>query len=339
MRKHILAVCDLEERYVGRFLEYLEETKEFPFETRVYTDIDTLKECCRNTEVDIILISESAYSPQLKECVGSGRIIILNESGKAVDEELFHVDKFQAANNLLREVMCYYAEKNLEFQMGTSISINTKVIGIYSPVKRCLQTSFALTLGQMLGKKQKVLYFNLETYSGFGRLLETEFKMDLTDLLYYSKNAKEKILLRLESIVEHVNGLDIIPPVFSLMDLNRVTFEEWKELLEAVCQSGSYNYIILDLSDSIQGLFDILRMCERVYTITPNDGTAQAKICQYETLLKLAQYTDILDKTVRYQFPRFRQIPVRVEQLPFSELGEYVRKIIMEEYGGQLSGS
>lgn len=331
MRKHILAVCDLEEKYVYRFLEYLEDAGEFPFDTRIYTDAEALAAFCLKNDVDMVLISESAYTRQVKEAAGAGKVVILNESGKVVDDELFHVDKYQAADHLLREVLCYYAEKDIHFEAGTAVHAKTKLIGVYSPVKRCLQTSFSLTLGQMLARDKKVLYFNLETYSGLGKLMETEFRMDLTDLLYYTRHAGKKFLLRLEGMVEHLNGLDIVPPVLSLMDLNRVLYEEWKELIEKVCMDCSYDYIILDLSDSIQGLFDILRMCERVYTITRNDGVAQAKISQYESLMKVMEYTDILEKTRKHQFPRFRQIPYRIEQLPFSELGEYVKGLLKEE--------
>ena len=38
----------------------------------------------------------------------------------------------------------------------------TKFIGIYSPVHRCLQSSFALTFAQLIAEKHPALYLNFE---------------------------------------------------------------------------------------------------------------------------------------------------------------------------------
>ena len=87
------------------------------------------------------------------------------------------------------------------------------IIGIYTPIGRCLQTTFSLTLGQMLAKKYKTLYLNFEAYSGFSKILNKRFENDISDLMYYFECAREKLAYRLESMVETVNGLDFVPPV------------------------------------------------------------------------------------------------------------------------------
>ena len=46
-------------------------------------------------------------------------------------------------------------------------SIGAEETYVYSPVKRCGKTCFALTLGQILAKRQSVLYLNLEECAGF----------------------------------------------------------------------------------------------------------------------------------------------------------------------------
>ena len=51
----------------------------------------------------------------------------------------------------------------------------TEIIGIFSPLGRCLKTSFALTLGQILAKERAVLYLNMEEYSGFEELMGKGF--------------------------------------------------------------------------------------------------------------------------------------------------------------------
>mgnify|MGYP006877199938 CR=1 FL=1 len=62
--------------------------------------------------------------------------------------------------------------------------VRALVVGIYSPVNRCFKSSLALTIGQVMAKKESVLYLNLEEYSGFTRLINSEYKADLSDVLY-----------------------------------------------------------------------------------------------------------------------------------------------------------
>lgn len=330
MNRRILAICDLETEYADRFADYLQDKKGLPFEVRVFSDASQLVEFCGSHEVGTILISEAAYCEQvmrLKEI----HIIILNESGNIVYPEYLNVDKYQPAENIIREVMCYYTEKE-EMQLPDVMTrTHTRLIGVYSPVKRSLQTTFALTLGQLMAKKSSVLYLNFESYSGFERILDRSFGMELSDLIYFCKHTKSKLLYRVESMIEKVGELNFVPPFFSVVDLNMISGEEWKELLVQLCEKCNYDYIILDLSDNMRGLFEILRMCETVYTTLCEDRMAEAKAEQYERLLKVSEYTDVLQKTKKCRLPQFHHLPVRMEQLVSGELAEYVKDLMKEE--------
>ena len=63
-------------------------------------------------------------------------------------------------------------------------------LGVYSPVGRCLKTSFALTMGKLLAQEERVLYLNLEEFSGLSVLMKEEYKSDLSDLLYFLQRWK-----------------------------------------------------------------------------------------------------------------------------------------------------
>ncbi len=39
-------------------------------------------------------------------------------------------------------------------------------------------------MGQLMAKSERVLYVNLEEYSGFSRLMKEEYSQDLSDVLY-----------------------------------------------------------------------------------------------------------------------------------------------------------
>ena len=196
---------------------------------------------------------------------------------------------------------------------------------------RCLQTSFAIALGEILAKEHKTLYLNFESFSGLGIRLNREFMTDMSDLMYYVSNAREALKERTETL----QNLDYIPPVFSCMDLARITPEQWSDVFWELERQGGYEYLILDLSEGMQGLFKILRMCRKIFTLVREDSAARAKLCHYKRLLERAEYEDILKKTRKCKLPLIRNLPPDLGELPYGELAGYARKMVREEIYGE----
>ena len=78
------------------------------------------------------------------------------------------------------------------------------------------------------------------------------------DLLYYIKQGDENLGVRMQLAVQKSAGLDYLLPVPISMDLKEITKEEWLGLLEEIVRSSNYELVILDMSESVQGLFQIL---------------------------------------------------------------------------------
>ena len=245
------------------------------------------------------------------------------------------INKFQNPDKIveaLSESITDLSDWNFE-EAATDTAV--KLIGIYSPVKRCLQTTFALTMGQILAQEHKALYINFENYSGFGQMLRREFSMDMMDLMYYFRCAKDKLPLRLSSITQNINGLDYIPPMQSFAGVREANGKQWLELCEYLAGIGQYEYIILDLDDGMEGLFDLLRQCYKIYTITKEDSFAVAKISQYEQILRFHELEEIAEKTVKCRFPTFQEVPVNLELMTHGELAGYVKAIVREDLYGK----
>ena len=89
----------------------------------------------------------------------------------------------------------------------------------------------------------------------------------------------------------------------------------------------------MDLSESIQGTFEILCLCDRIYTIIQEEERARAKLAQYEEILRAYEYEEVLEKTKKEILPQFAQLPERIEQYTVGELARYIRKLIREDLG------
>lgn len=176
---------------------------------------------------------------------------------------------------------------------------------------------------------------NFERYSGLEALLKRSFQYDISDLVYYFQCAKEKLSLRLSSIVENIHGLDFVPPVQLYQSILGVHGQQWIELFAEIEKCSDYEYLILDLTDGVADLWDILRSCTHVYTITRGDGVSLAKMDQYERGLRTMEYEDVLAKTRKIEFPVFKEIPIRFDELTYGDLARYVKQYIIPDFVGE----
>lgn len=326
---HILAVCDSETEYAYQLVEYLSNKKGFPFQIQLFTSVNTLKEYSIHHPISVALIAEKDFSKDIFR-FPIGHSVVLGESYEKDCGDTKILYKYQSSEQIIKELLDWIA---LEGVLGRTVKDGKelKLIGVYSPVGKCLKTSFSFVLGQLLSKKYKVLYLNMEGYSGLEKLLQKDFKSDMSELIYYLQNSKEKFIYRMGSMTQRAGELDILPPFDSFLDFVSVSKEEWIQLFQEIEKGSDYEYLILDLSDAVQGLFDIMRLCDVIYTLSREDGFSMAKIAQYEEVLRKSNYEDIWAKTKHCKIPTIKNLPSGLLQLTYTELAEYVRQRIGED--------
>ena len=330
----VMALCDTEEEYAQLMTEFMRKQKNLPWELHTYTNVDTLLGT-EQSGLAMLVVAESAFRQELRG-LAPGCLVVLGESGVMRWEDISYVDKYQEAEEVFRQLLGVYmeiADIQLPFLRTNR---KTVFIGNYSPVHRCMQTSFAITMSLMLAKKHSTLYLNFEHYAGISELLPDMQTLDLADLLYFLNAQKDKFRLRLQTILKHKGALAYVPPMKSGQNLITVTAQEWLGLLEKIEELEEYEYVVLDLSESMQGLFEILRMCRHVYTLTREDRIARGKLLQYEQVLALYEYGDVLGKTKRLSLSHIQKLPEELEQLTKGNLADLVKGLLKSlEEGGE----
>ncbi len=337
MNEKIMAICDMEEGYAFRMAEYFLEKVKLPYTVHLFTAVEELERFAGREEIAVLLIAESAWKLLKEEYVRKQvtQLFILQESETQAAADLCCISKYQNPEKVVRAILDGLAEGEGWKECLEATDTQAKMIGIYSPVKRCLQTSFALTLGQLLAKEHKTLYLNFEMYSGLGEILRREYQSDMMDVVYYFQSAREKLALRLPSIIQNAGGLDYIPPMQYALGIREVPGEQWLALCRDLASIGEYEYLILDLDEGMEGLFELLKSCYKIYTITREDPFAMAKLRQYEQMLLANEWNEIADKTVKCRFPIFKELPASLDMMTHGELAKYVRAIISEDICGQ----
>lgn len=335
MKKNIFAVCDLEVDYAYNFIGYLNQKKNVPFEIQAFTSRESLIEYGKKKYIELLLISDKAMCREIKE-LDIGKIVILSEGVHLPELDQYpSVYKYQSSSDVIREVMaCYGEEKAVLPVQFPVLKKTTEILGVYSPLGRCLQTSFALTLGQILAKEKAALYLNLEEYSGFEELMGKGFAYNLSDLLYYVRQDNQNLTLKMNGMIQTINNLDFIPPVKAPADIRGTSWEDWEKLLKEIMMHSSYEVVVLDIGNGIDETFQLLDMCKKIYMPVQNDVMSSCKIAQFENLIRIWDYPQILSKIVKMKLPYHAGNSSQenyIEQLIWSELGDYVRTLLRKE--------
>jgi len=280
-------------------------------------------------EIEILMLTETVYQDTFRQ-KSIKKLMVLTEQKETVIEEVCCIYKYQAAEMLYREMMQWYGECESAVPLKRKNASSLQIIGIYSPIHRVLQTTLAITMGQVLAEKKKVLYVNFECFSGLEILMGQKFSGNFTDLLYYYQCAKEKLPYKLEGIVQSLNGLHIIPPALSYEDYESFHGNEWITILKDIGKAGGYDVLILDLSEQVRGLFQLLESCNDIFTIVSDDRMAKAKLAQYELLLRREHCDDVWNHTVKYELPFFKCLPSELERLSRCELALHAKQMLQE---------
>lgn len=314
MRRKQIAVCDREASYTCRFTEYANQRKETLFSVHGFTEFSELADFVKQNDVDISLLSlefagEAAKNGRL------GQVVYLSE------EEYLErqppgptLYKFQSCDEILRRILDLYAEQAPPGLGQVLRQEKMRLIGIYSPIRRTGGTSFALALGKELSKQRKTLYLNLEEYSGFQSLYPGGEGRSLSELLYFVKQEKGAFACKLAGMTRQLGGLDYISPLRSPVEFRQISREDWQRLLEILGRETGYETVILDLGESVAGLFELLEQCTLVYTPIEEDETARAKLFQYEETLRLLDFEDVLEKTKKLALPRGEELAALVRE-------------------------
>lgn len=333
MKKVNLAICDENELYCSRLSEYLRNHMDLAFNIISFTKVTAMERFFGENEAELVLISEGCFQQLCNE--GSlekyRNVIVLDEemsfldpkdAGAAGDEmAIERVSKYLPAERIVSSILNYCAERPGEFSgIGAGAgSEGCRVWGFYSPLSRCGQTSLALKMGEMLAEKGKTMLISFESFSALGSMFEMEPELDITDLIYHDELEPGCFCLNLERVKKSVNGLDIIPPAKTALQVRDIGYEKIMEIIRKLSVSCGYENVLLDLTEYPEGFFDILLSCDEIFTITRPGMEDSYRMDKYYEVLHGNGYEDILSRTVKCSLPHIRNT---------AEYEDYIRTLM-----------
>lgn len=335
--RRILAICDPDEQYLSRLSGYLTDHLSLPFEIREYTNAKRLCEDRQSAEPAILLISENLYPALLAHASQPFQdLILLEESDARRIEEVdleenvpawkhSRISKYTSTERIVTEILDHSISCSQVLRTGSGSAERFQIFGVYSPLTRCLQSTFAMTLAQTLKKRGKVLYMTFEPFASLPALQGLQAEYDLTDFLYFFECYPTKTPLYVEKVKQNISGIDVIPPARNYIEIKAIPGTKWEEMFKWIAQYTDYHYLVLDLHEFVCAHTSLLELSDRVFTMTREDDVSMSRILQYKELLIRNGLERVWEKTSRISLPLFDRLPARVEDYPQGPVGELVR--------------
>lgn len=299
MNERNLIICDREVRYANRLGENISERDDLAVKVYVCSNLEKVLEFSKDKPIHMFVVDEH-YCHEERNQIEASQVFVLCR-GKAHDlgNEENQIEKYQCADEIIREIFETYVDKTKENVMRCKKKQRARLLAVYSPIHRLGKTTFAITMGKECAKNKKVLYLNMEEYAGMS---ETE-GLNLGDIVYYLKQKNANLGIRLQAAVKKMEDLDYVMPIPIAKDLKEVSEHEWKMLLKEIVDNSIYELVIIDVGESVQGLYSLLEQCDRIYMPVLNDEVSQNKLRQYEENMKQLKKEKIERKTSRFVMP------------------------------------
>lgn len=304
----VFVVCDTQEEYAEQLFRMLSERFSGVYQFHLFHDVERMEEYLKSSYAEVLLLGEEYEKRVIQEaCAGQKIVLSGDPDGKNICGYP-SVFRYQSADKIIGAIKKILKKEEKRGRtrirdepLKKGVSPVKGLIGVYSPVHRIGKTRFAIRLGQKMAKQVPVLYINMEGYSGGDHYFHGGTDKDLGDLLYCVKQERDDYGLKISTMAGQAGNMDYIMPMKNEQDMRGVSRDEWIALLDLIMEKCIYEAVILDLGDAVNGLYDILKKCSKVYTLYIDDETAQAKLKQYEENLRTAGYADVLEHTVKKQ--------------------------------------
>ena len=299
MNERNLVICDREIRYATGLGENISSRDDLAVKVYVCSSLDKVMELSESKPIHLFVVEEG-YAYDERSQVEADQVFVLGR-GRVADlgEEECPIWKYQCADEIIREIFEVYVDRTKENVMRSMRKERARLVAVYSPIHRIGKTTFAIALGMECAKKKRVLYLNLEEFAG----MEGETGLNLGDILYYMKQGNGNVGIRLQAAVQKKDDLDYLAPIPILQDMKDVTEKEWEMLMKELVGNSAYELIILDMGESVQGIYRILEKCDRIYMPVSEDEVSLGKLKQYDENIKQLKLDKIERTTCRFVMP------------------------------------
>ena len=321
---HNLTICDSNQFYARKLSEFINSRKGYPFLARYCNSIEECKQMIHSGKADIILSNMENYE-KMKDEVDSERVIVMLDSKEGVDGNN-RIYKYQNCDVVLKEIL-KMASSIEDINVYINRSTTMKVIAVYTPNDSRIATSIALDIGKLLSGRASTLFISLDGMSVIPDITGIEVDVDMSDLV--CENMTEGGLSNaIIGSVRRLGNMDILPIMHNYQDMASVTNEEWKNFIRDIERKSDYEYVVIDLTESVRNLFDILKLANYI-CVAASKGTVDGyRYRQFMKEIEILYDTELKERINTFFVDVKSEIVFETSAGSMGPFGNYSRQFV-----------
>ncbi|MCL7748008.1 AAA family ATPase [Halalkalibacter alkaliphilus] len=277
MKKVSIVIADQDTSYIESLATYIRNSDySSKFDLKLFSQKERLGQFLSSDTHANILLAPTSMLPQELKGLRVDVVIGLSEQAQTTEgDSVQTIFKYQPLKNLLSQVLTIYYERNSEEPKKVVHDGGTKVISVFSATGGTGKTTVAYNLARQIAQLDShVFYLNIELVNSTPLLFETEEENNSSPLLYYLKANSEQLASKVEEMAVQddetgISFFNLLPSAEEMRDLSE---EELELLLTNLVDSGSYNYIVIDLDSTVNPKTLLaLKKSDQVFWLLNND--------------------------------------------------------------------
>ena len=253
-----VAVCDYDEKYLSSLLSYL-TCKCVNDDFSSFTKVEELISANQNKQFAYTVISEEFYD-ELTDAIGVNNELMLKSMGKIIYLSA-------SIDNLIRQdnsqVVYKYGPMDGLYRIlthrNTKASTSRKY-AVYSPTHHELTEMYGLSMCQMLSENKKVLLIDTMHCPIVRRLIRSEPRGGIIDVIYKLENEKKEEIV---DLIEEYDRVDVFPLSLNPTDMASVTRDEWGKLIDYIdaLDYETYVFVVDDINQGFRQIIEYVDNC------------------------------------------------------------------------------
>lgn len=283
-----VAIVDKDNLYLQRIARVFSEKYAENMDLYSFSSLESFESRSMTARFDMVLYGEGMIAV---EDIPNGQHAMYLVSQADLDkvEGVSAICKYQKHEILFKKIVSFCIDQDNTNYIKKNVMGNAcKVILVAGVSGGSGATTVATALARNYSRTgKKVLYISFEKNPATSLFFKSESDTSFSDVIYMLKSKKSNIISRIENIVQKdETGVYFFNQCKTIFDIEELTEEDKKKLIEEICSYGEYDYVVID--DVITCNKDGYAICEYADNILLiSDGTrlSELKLDQISTVI------------------------------------------------------
>lgn len=262
-KNNMCVIYDTDTKYAMKLMNVINSDQQIPFGAQVFTEQEQLNSYLQDYEPRILMVSEDVCRYHVTDHQKAQLVVLCDDESQVMEtqkqygEQAIGVYKYQSSSRILKKIIQQGRE-------GIPEDIDTQLVGIIG-ADVYARNILSITTAYLLGRKEPVLYVNLDEFPGLEQIFPAQNNLNLSDAFYWFKQKGYRYCDEIRRTICHMEQLDYIAPVQCAEDISYMDAQRVVQFMLTVGQELGYGKIVLDISNGVRTSWHILESCKSIY--------------------------------------------------------------------------